>query len=140
MACDAVAAAREEAAALGRAHRAPPMPLEECQRGIVENALLAPFVGVYDREFYPELEAKAAVLLFTLAKSQACQDGNKRLAAVLVAAFLALNGRWIQTTSQALEDAIRGAEAASPPERDSTITRLTEWLRAATPPLDEEPA
>jgi len=63
-----------------------------CERGTIELALASPRAGFADKELYPDLRSKAAVLLYTLAKSQACPDGNKRIALVLVEAFLRLNG------------------------------------------------
>jgi prophage maintenance system killer protein len=138
LACEAVAAARAAAVEVGTPRAAPPTPLEECNRGTVEIALHAPFAGMADREFYPELEQKAAVLVFTLAKSQACSDGNKRVAAILLEAFLALNHRTLETSEDELENMIRTAESADAAERDDTLDRLTDWLRDSIAPLSEE--
>jgi prophage maintenance system killer protein len=116
------------------------VPLDQCDQGTVEIALHAPFAGMSDRQFYPELEQKAAVLTFTLAKSQACIDGNKRVAAILLEAFLALNHRTLETSGDDLENMIRDAERAEAAERDDTVERLTEWLRRSVVPLSEEEA
>lgn len=106
---------------------------------MIETALAAPFAGVYDREFYPELAQKAAVLLFTLAKSQACRDGNKRLALILVETFLRLNGYELhESANDPLEEMIRRAEATLPADRAVTLDQLSKEIEAALLPFEEE--
>jgi prophage maintenance system killer protein len=53
------------------------VPLEECERGTIELALATPRAGYGPFRVYPDIASKAAVLTYTLAKSQACIDGNK---------------------------------------------------------------
>lgn len=92
-----------------------------------------------DHEFYPDLPSKAAVLLYTLAKSQACPDGNKRVALLLVIAFLALNGASLSTSNKEAGDRILIAAESEASDRDQVLSELTEWLRhAIDPALPEE--
>ena len=43
-------------------------------------------------EFYPSIEAKAATLLFGIARNHAFMDGNKRVAVLATLQFLNMNG------------------------------------------------
>lgn len=119
----------------GLPHRAPPQRLEDCQRSVIEGALAQPFAGIVDREFYPGLAAKAAVLLYTLSKSQACDDGNKRVALILVEAFVALNGRTLDSTSDEIADRVIAAAESDASERADMLDSLTRWLADSLVPL-----
>jgi prophage maintenance system killer protein len=95
--------ARAEAQEIGRPHRAPPVPLTYCQRTILESAILSPRAEFSGQEIYESLASKAAVLLYSLSKSQACPDGNKRIALILTYAFLDLNGATLTATAEDVE-------------------------------------
>ena len=122
---------------VGRPQLAPPEPLERCNRGTIETALAAPFAGVFDREFYPGLPEKTAVLLYTLAKSQACADGNKRIALILAEAFLALNGAELVATNDDVADMVLLAAESDMRDRDNVLQELTAWLQTAIGPLGD---
>jgi hypothetical protein len=62
----------------------PPVSLTDCNEAVIASALLAPQTAFRGREKYPSLESKVSALLYALAKSQACPDGNKRVALILV--------------------------------------------------------
>jgi death on curing protein len=55
---------------------------------------------------YPDLDAKAAALLHSIARNHALIDGNKRLALAAVIAFYGLNGRRLTLTNDAAYDLI----------------------------------
>jgi death-on-curing protein len=127
--------ARVEAAAIDDALRAPPAPLEQCDRAIIESALHAPaaqFSGV--GEAYPSLESKAAVLVYSLAKSQACIDGNKRVALILLVEFLSLNGAELRVDNDSVADMILSAAESSASDRDRVIMELTTWFERSLAP------
>lgn len=63
--------------------------------GLLESALARPRASVFGDEAYPELHAKAAALLHSLARNHALIDGNKRLAWTACLTFLAINGQRI---------------------------------------------
>jgi len=74
------------------------------------------------------MSEKAAVLVYTLAKSQACRDGNKRVALIVLRAFLYVNGCHVTATSDELASAIITAAESERGDRDQEIIRLTAWL------------
>jgi death on curing protein len=126
----AVAEARDEAAALGAPELAPPVELDECNRQVVLSALMAPRTswGVFEK--YPTLPQKAAALAYAFAKSQACIDGNKRVAVILVGAFLYINGTRLETRPGELAAVILEAAESDPADRDEVTRRMADWISA----------
>jgi death-on-curing protein len=104
------------------------VPLENCNRGIIESALAAPRAGWGWFEKYKAAEAKAAALMYALAKSQACIDGNKRVALLLVDAFLRLNGYGLVTSPGELAELILRLASSDPRESDQVIGDTAAWL------------
>jgi len=109
---------------------APPYPLQACDRGILESALAAPGIGWGPSEKYPDLPAKSAALLYALGKSQACTDGNKRVALLLTLAFVQMNGGRLVATPDEIVSIVLEVAESDARERDTVVTKLTEWMRA----------
>jgi death-on-curing family protein len=132
----AIEAAREEAAATDV--RVPPVTLDQCRRQTIESALYAPQTSLHGVEKYPDLPSKAAALLYALAKSQACPDGNKRVALILVMEFLAINGATLDVDPDALAQTILDVAESDPTQRDAVVTNLTNTLGPLIVPLPLE--
>ena len=60
--------------------------------GLLDAAVHRPGTVLYDNEVYPGVHAKAAALLHSLVTSHPLVDGNKRLGALAMLVFYALNG------------------------------------------------
>jgi death-on-curing protein len=60
--------------------------------GLLEAAAARPAASAFGRDAYPDLDAKAAALLHSLARNHSLVDGNKRLALAGVIAFYGVNG------------------------------------------------
>jgi prophage maintenance system killer protein len=117
---------------------APPIPLHDCDRSRIESALGVPRVGWPEYgDKYKTLEDKAAALAVHLARSQACLDGNKRVALILLTAFLWMNGRRLEDgVAQSEEPAdVLMAAATSTEAEDDVIASVAEWLGRSTRPL-----
>jgi death on curing protein len=67
--------------------------------GLLEAALARPQATAFGKDAYPDLDAKAAALLHSIARNHALIDGNKRLALAAVIAFYGLNGRRLTLTN-----------------------------------------
>ena len=67
--------------------------------GLLESALARPRATALGSDAYPVLDAKAAALLHSLARSHALVDGNKRLALAATIAFYGVNGRRLTLTN-----------------------------------------
>jgi len=78
---------------------------------------------------YPDLPSKAAVLTYSLAKSQACIDGNKRVALILLRTFLYINGATVRTEPGELADMILRAAESAREDRPEVLDELTAWLQ-----------
>ena len=72
---------------------APEALFDVADLGLAESALHAPAATFAGVEFYPDLVAKAAVLVVRLAKNHPLPDGNKRAAFLAMIEFLARNGQ-----------------------------------------------
>jgi death-on-curing protein len=101
-------------------------------------ALASPRASWEGREVYPNLAAKAAVLLYSLAKSQACPEGNKRVALILLNEFLAINGADLNAEQIELRDMILRVAESDRQARDQVIEELEEWLSTVIVPVAEE--
>ena len=60
--------------------------------GLLDSACHRPRSGFMGQEAYPNLRAKAAALMHSLACNHALLDGNKRLALLATVVFLRING------------------------------------------------
>lgn len=60
--------------------------------GLYASAIVRPQTSVFGADAYPDLWARAAALLESLARNHALADGNKQTAARLTISFLRMNG------------------------------------------------
>lgn len=74
--------------------------------GLLEAAAARPRATAFGSAVYPDLDAKAAALLHSLARSHALIDGNKRLALAATIAFYGVNGRRLTLTNDEAYDFI----------------------------------
>jgi len=98
--------------------------------GLLEAAVARPQATVFGQDAYPDLDAKAAALLHSVARSHALIDGNKRLALAAIIAFHGLNGRRLTMTNDAAYDLVIGVAAG---DLDS-VDEIAAMLRGATRP------
>jgi death-on-curing protein len=67
--------------------------------GLLEASAARPAASAFGSDAYPDLDAKAAALLHSLARNHALIDGNKRLALAGVISFYGVNGRRLTLTN-----------------------------------------
>lgn len=79
--------------------------------GLLESALAAPFQTFGGEPVYPSLQAKAAQLGFGLIRNHPFVDGNKRIGAHTMLAFLAVNGIELRYEQQELIDIVLSVAA-----------------------------
>ncbi len=92
--------------------------------GLADSAVARPQASFAGEEFYPSIEAKAATLLFGVARNHAFIDGNKRVAVLTTLQFLNLNGHDLnlQPAKEAYET-IAGVAAGT-----VSLEALTAWI------------
>ena len=98
--------------------------------GLLEAALARPQATAFGKDAYPDLDAKAAALLHSIARNHALIDGNKRLALAAVIAFYGLNGRRLTLTNDAAYDLIMSVASG----QLDTVDAIAAVLQAATTP------
>jgi death on curing protein len=98
--------------------------------GLLDAALARPQATAFGKDAYPDLDAKAAALLHSIARNHALIDGNKRLALAAVIAFYGLNGRRLTLTN---DDAYDLVIAVASGQLD-TVEEIAAALRPATTP------
>ena len=100
--------------------------------GLLEAALTRPRASAFGKDAYPDLDAKAAALLHSLARNHALIDGNKRLALAALIAFYGLNGRRLTLTNDEAYSLIMNVAAG----HLDTVDDMTAILQHATQPRD----
>jgi len=98
--------------------------------GLLEAALARPQATAFGKDAYPDLEAKAAALLHSIARNPALIDGNKRLALAAVIAFCGLNGRRLTLTNDAAYDLVISVASG----KLDTVEEIAAVLRPANRP------
>jgi death on curing protein len=98
--------------------------------GLLDSAAGRPQATAFGADAYPDLDAKAAALLHSLARNHALVDGNKRLALAALIAFYGINGRRLTLTNDAAYDLVMRVASG---ELDS-VDDITAILKTATQP------
>jgi death-on-curing protein len=98
--------------------------------GLLEAALARPQATAFGKDAYPDLDAKAAALLHSIARNHALIDGNKRLALAAAIAFYGLNGRRLTLTNDAAYDLVMSVAAG----QLDAVDDIAAVLRGATQP------
>jgi death on curing protein len=98
--------------------------------GLLESALARPQATAFGADAYPDLHAKAAALLHSLARNHGLVDGNKRLALAGVIAFYGVNGlRLTLTNDEAYELVVAVADGTL-----DEVEEIADRLAHATKP------
>jgi death on curing protein len=98
--------------------------------GLLEAALARPGATAFGKDAYPDLDAKAAALLHSIARNHALIDGNKRLALAALIAFYGLNGRRLTLTNDAAYDLVINVASG----QLDAVDEIVAVLRHATRP------
>ncbi len=99
--------------------------------GLADSAVARPHAGFAGEEFHPTVEAKAASLLFGLARNHAFIDGNKRVAVLATLQFLNTNGYDLDLVpaEEAYHTIVKVASG------NLSVDDLTDWIRDRIKPL-----
>lgn len=98
--------------------------------GLLESALARPQATAFGADAYPDLDAKAAALLHSLACNHALVDGNKRLALAGVIAFYGVNGRRLTLSNDDAYDLVIAVADGSL----AAVEQIAAWLVRSTEP------
>jgi death on curing protein len=92
--------------------------------GLLESAAARPQATAFGGDAYPDLDAKAAALLHSLARNHALVDGNKRLALAAAIAFYGVNGRRLTLTNDEAYDLVIDVATSALDSVDDIAARL----------------
>ncbi|NOY24316.1 MAG: type II toxin-antitoxin system death-on-curing family toxin [Oligoflexia bacterium] len=98
-------------------------------KGLLESALAQPEATFEGQWLHRDLGEMAAAYGFHLTCNHAFVDGNKRIAAVAMGAFLEINGAPLVTDEVALYQVVIAVA-----EGTMSKTALADWLREQAPP------
>ena len=106
--------------------------------GILESCLKTPFQSFAERDLYPGIDSKAAVLFYLLIKNHPFQNGNKRIAVTSLLTFCLLNDKWLVIPPDDLYRLAIWVAESSSIAKDGTILAikqrikryLSEWSKA----------
>ena len=96
--------------------------------GLLDSAVARPAASAFGSDAYPDLDAKAAALLHSLARNHALVDGNKRLALAGMIAFFGVNARRLTMTNDEAYDLVMSVAAG----RLDTVADIAAQLGPAT--------
>jgi death-on-curing protein len=96
--------------------------------GLLESAAARPQATAFGDDVYPDLDAKAAALLHSLAGNHALVDGNKRLALAGIIAFYGVSGRRLTLTNDEAYELVIDVAAG----HLASVDDITARLRTAT--------
>jgi len=97
--------------------------------GLLESAIYMPYMTFDGADLYPLLEDKAARLCYGLVKNHPFIDGNKRIGAIAMRAFLSANGVELLYSQAELIACI-----LSLAEGKTNAADLTAWIKAHKEP------
>jgi death on curing protein len=92
--------------------------------GLLESALARPQASAFGSDAYPDLDAKAAALLHSLARNRGLVDGNKRLALAATIAFYGVNGRRLALSNDEAYELVVAAAAGTLDAVEAIVGRL----------------
>ena len=97
--------------------------------GLLDAAVNRPRASVFGRDAYPDLYAKAAALLHSLARSHPLVDGNKRLGWLATYVFCAKNGVELDPDDDGAYDLVVAVAAGSLDDVDEIGRVLESFVR-----------
>src|SRR4051812_20315367 len=98
--------------------------------GLLESAVHRPRASVLGQDAYPDLFAKAAALLHSLARNHPLVDGNKRLAWLATYVFLAKNDVVLDPDDDAAYDLVVAVAAGGIDDVGAIAAALASLPRA----------
>lgn len=101
---------------------------EKHNKALLESALASPRQTYGGKELYPDLASKAAFLFYTLNKNHPFLNGNKRIAAMTLLVFLALNRKWLEVGSEDFVSITLKVANSVPKDREALLEEIKKWI------------
>jgi death-on-curing protein len=108
-------------------------PIEVRDIGLLESAVHRPQATLFGQDVYPELLAKAAALLHSLARNHPLIDGNNRLAWLATYVFCAKNGVTLDPDDDAAYELVIAVASGELDGVEEIAAILRSFVRATDP-------
>ena len=105
----------------------------------LEAVLAAPFASFAGEEQYPTIAEKAAALFYSCCKDHPLQNGNKRMAVVLLVVFLFINHWWIAVDPVDLYNKAKQVASSQSRSRKKVMSTLVTFIEEGIVPLKDAP-
>jgi death on curing protein len=103
-------------------------PFNNHNNALLESALHNPQATFDNRELYPTLTDKAAILFYTLNKNHPFENGNKRISLCSLLVFLSINDKWIDAgVTEMVNLTLKVAESTAR-DKDQKLMEITQWI------------
>ena len=80
-----------------------PIPIFETRfEGILESSITQPFQQIAGKDLYPSFVQKSSILFYLCIKNHPFENGNKRVAVLILLIFLINNNKWLECTNTEL--------------------------------------
>ncbi len=95
----------------------------------IQNLALLPQSVYYEKELYPSIEEKAAIIFYKVNKGHIFPNGNKRMSIVLLCVFLGMNGKSLAVSPSEIRD--KALWLANTPAADFEAVKvdLAAWVQ-----------
>lgn len=94
----------------------------------LESCVEVPFQTYGNKDLYPTLTKKAAVLFYLMVKNHPFENGNKRIAVTTLLVFLYLNDKWLEIDQQELYNFAKWVASSPPKIMESTVAAIDEFI------------
>lgn len=98
----------------------------------VKSVLDSPFHGIYEQEFYPTFEEKAAVLFYNFCKGHPLANGNKRAAIEVLDWFCFKNLMLLHYTNSQLRELALKIVNSNAQQHKEVVAEITESFKQRT--------
>lgn len=96
---------------------------------ILESCLAVPFQKFSQKDVYPTLIDKAAILYYLMIKNHPFQNGNKRIATTTLLVFFYLNHKWLKVDDQEFYNFSMWVAQSPAKLKDSVILGIKKFLK-----------
>ena len=97
--------------------------------GRLEASLEVPFTYLNGRYVYWTLSHRAAVYFYSIIKNHPFENGNKRMAVMILLVFLYLNKKWIKILPDDLYTLAKSVAASEPQNRAEILDCLKQTIK-----------
>jgi len=96
--------------------------------GVLERCMMQPFQRFDEKDLYPGLVRKTAILFYLMIKNHPFQNGNKRIAVSTTLFFLADSSKWLKISNQELYNFAKWVAESNAKLKDATVDAVEKFI------------